>query len=178
MTGSSSLRKVSVTNGSGWYLKKGRSTLIEISLQSYKFQFVELIFSKYSTKSTGIQPHFGAFTKVASRAFVPTNAQNRLPAWPPKICFCLLGQCPKPFEQPRGRGWLRVRFTNAVLPCKVKTGRSRAHQRFEKRQLPICPAKKKRSGHSPAMKLCASAGPLWLDARLPQAVPPPTCRWW
>ena len=36
----------------------------------------------------------------ASRAFVYTNAQNGLPALPPEIRFCLLGQRPKPFEQP------------------------------------------------------------------------------
>ena len=132
---------------------------------------------KHSTKSANIQALLGGLYLTCKQGICSHKCKNRLPAWPPKICFCLLGQCPKPFEQPRGRGWLRVRFTNAVLPCKVKTGRSRAHQRFEKRQLPICPAKQKRSGHSPAMKLRASAGPLWSDARLPQAVPPPACGW-
>ena len=34
-TGSSILQKVPVANGSGWYLKKGRSALIEISFQLY-----------------------------------------------------------------------------------------------------------------------------------------------
>ena len=29
-------------------------------------------------------------TTIASSAFVPTNAQSRLSACPPKICFCLL----------------------------------------------------------------------------------------
>ena len=36
----------------------------------------------------------------ASRAFVYANAQNGLPALPPEVRFCLLGQRPKPFEQP------------------------------------------------------------------------------
>ena len=36
----------------------------------------------------------------ASSAFVYTNAQNGLPALPPKVRFCSLGQHPKPFEQP------------------------------------------------------------------------------
>ena len=39
-TGSSILQKVPVANGSGWYLKKGRSALIEISFQPYKSHFV------------------------------------------------------------------------------------------------------------------------------------------
>lgn len=39
-------------------------------------------------------------TKVASRAFVYTNAQNGLPALPPEVRFCLLGQRPKPYDQP------------------------------------------------------------------------------
>ena len=142
-----------------------------------KLPFVELTRPKYSTNPTGIQPHCRAFTKVASSAFVPTNAQNRLPVWPPKICFCLLGQRPKPFEQPRGRGWLRIRFTNAILPCKVKTGKNCARQKTGKRRDRICPAKKRQSGHRPAMKLCTSAGQPRPNARLPQAVPPPACGW-
>ena len=66
-------------------------------------------------------------TIVASSVFVPTKTRNR--------SFCLLGSYPKPREQPRSRGWLRVRFTNAIvpasqeqtetaLPCKVKKRQS------------------------------------------------------
>jgi len=62
----------------------------------------------------------GDFTGVrylASRAFVPTNAQNGLPAVTLEVHFCSLGPYPKPREQPRSRGWLRVRFPNAVVPA-------------------------------------------------------------
>ena len=31
--------------------------------------------------------------------------------------FVLVGKHPKPFEQPRCRGWLRVRFPNAIVPA-------------------------------------------------------------
>jgi len=92
---------------------------------------------------------------VASSAFVPTNAQNRLSACPPKICFCLLGQRPKPFEQPRGWGWLRVRFTNAVLPGKGKTGRSDTHQNTGERQRQTCLAKEDWRTSNQTMKLDA-----------------------
>jgi len=48
-TGSSILQKVPVANGSGWYLKKGRSALIEISFQPYKSQFVvALLYIRFS----------------------------------------------------------------------------------------------------------------------------------
>ena len=33
-------------------------------------------------------------TIAASRAFVPINTQNRLPAYPPEICFCSLAASP------------------------------------------------------------------------------------
>jgi len=33
-----------------------------------------------------------------------------------------LGPYPNPREQPRSRGWLRVRFTNAVVPATAGTG--------------------------------------------------------
>ena len=145
--------------------------------KSSKSRFVDLFMFKHSTKSANIQALLGGLHLTCKRAFVPTNAQNRLPAWPPKICFCLLGQRPKPFEQPRGRGWLRIRFTNAILPCKVKTGKNCARQKTGKRRDRICPAKKRQSGHRPAMKLCTSAGQPRPNARLPQAVPPPACGW-
>ena len=48
---------------------------------------------------------------------------------------CLLGSYPKPREQPRDRGWLRVRFTNAVVPA--------AQEKTE--PAPLCRAKKRQS---------------------------------
>ncbi|WP_289691239.1 hypothetical protein [Bacteroides acidifaciens] len=65
------------------------------------FRFFELTFSKYSTKSTGIQPHLGAFTKVASSAFVPTKARNCASRRCRKPQFLLVGVAPQtPFSAP------------------------------------------------------------------------------
>ena len=66
-------------------------------------------------------------TIVASSVFVPTKTRNR--------SFCLLGSYPKPREQPRDRGWLRVRFTTAVVPA--------AQEKTE--PAPLCRAKKRQS---------------------------------
>ena len=86
-------------------------------------------------------------TIVASSVFVPTKTRNR--------SFCLLGSYPKPREQPRGRGWLRIRFTNVVLPDKVKTGRSSTHQNTGERQHQTCPAKENWRTSNQTMKLDA-----------------------
>ena len=123
--------------------------------KSSKSRFVDLFMFKHSTKSANIQALLGGLHLTCKRAFVPTNAQNRLSACPPKICFCLLGQRPKPFEQPRGRGWLRVRFTNAVLPGKGKTGRSDTHQNTGERQRQTCLAKEDWRTSNQTMKLDA-----------------------
>ena len=72
------------------------------------------------------QPHCNPKVRYwASRAFVYTNAQNGLPALPPEARFCLLGQRPKPFEQPlAGAG---CAFGNRTLVWRVlsKTHRNK-----------------------------------------------------
>ncbi|MFQ7396368.1 MAG: hypothetical protein ACLRNW_00875 [Neglectibacter sp.] len=48
----------------------------------------------------------------------PQRLETAAPGVAGNRSFCLLGQRPKPFEQPRCRGWLRVRFPNAVVPVE------------------------------------------------------------
>ena len=62
--------------------------------------------------------------------------------------FCLLGSYPKPREQPRSRGWLRVRFTNAIVP---------ASQEQTETALP-CKVKKRQSQFSPPSSDCGKTG--------------------
>ena len=69
---------------------------------------------------------------------VSGNAGNR--------SFCLLGQRPKPFEQPRSRGWLRVRFTNAVVPAPQGQAGLSPLGEPEKRQTRPCWKKKNGAG--------------------------------
>ena len=66
------------------------------------------------------------------------NAGNR--------SFCLLGPYPKPCEQPRCRGWLRVRFTNAVVPATQEQAGLSPLGEPEKRQTRPCWKKKNGAG--------------------------------
>ena len=77
-------------------------------------------------------------TIVASSVFVPTKTRNR--------SFCLLGSYPKPREQPRDRGWLRVRFTNAVVPATQGQAGLAPLGEPEKRQTRPCWKKKNGAG--------------------------------
>lgn len=57
-----------------------------------------------------------SFATLQAVPLFPQRLETAAPGVAGNRSFCLLGQRPKPFEQPRGRGWLRVRFPNAVVP--------------------------------------------------------------
>ena len=61
-----------------------------------------------------IFPRFGGITIVASSVFVPTKTRN-CGSWRcRKPLFLLVGVAPQTLFQ--SRGWLRIRFPNAVVP--------------------------------------------------------------
>ena len=62
------------------------------------------------------------------------------------LFLCLLGPYPKPCEQPRCRGWLRVRFTNAVVPATQEQAGLSPLGEPEKRQTRPCWKKKNGAG--------------------------------
>ena len=60
----------------------------------------------------------GLSPKWQAVSLYPQRLETAAPGVAGNRSFCLLGQRPKPFEQPRCRGWLRVRFPNAVVPVE------------------------------------------------------------
>ena len=76
----------------------------------------------------------------------PQRLETAVPGVAGNRSFCLLGPYPKPCEQPRCRGWLRVRFTNAVVPATQEQAGLSPLGEPEKRQTRPCWKKKNGAG--------------------------------
>ena len=88
-------------------LFKGFGTLPNKQKQRFPAPPEIAVSSLCGNKDTACQVYTEFGINLASRAFVYTNAQNGLPALPPEVRFCSLGQRPKPFEQPlAGAGYV------------------------------------------------------------------------
>ena len=64
----------------------------------------------------------------------PQRLETAAPSVAGNRSFCLVGQRAKPFEQLHGRGWLRVREPNAVVPAEQEQARPTPFGESEKRQ--------------------------------------------
>lgn len=75
-----------------------------------------------------------SFATLQAGPLFPQRLETAVPGDAGNRRFCLLGPYPKPREQPRCRGWLRVRFTNAVVPATQEKTEPALPYKVEKRQ--------------------------------------------
>jgi len=80
-----------------------------------------------------------SFTTLQAVSLFPQRLETAISGVAENRSFCLLGSYPNPREQPRGRGWLRVRFTNAIVPASQEKTEPARPWKVEKRQSQFSP---------------------------------------
>lgn len=81
----------------------------------------------------------GSFSNQQAVSLFPQRLETAVPGIAGNRSFCLLGSYPKPREQPRDRGWLRVRFPNAGIPAAQEKTEPAHPCKVEKRQSQFSP---------------------------------------
>ena len=79
------------------------------------------------------------FATSQAVSLFPQRLETAVPGVAENRSFCLLGSYPKPREQPRGRDWLHVRFTNAIVPASQEKTEPVRPCKVEKRQFQLLP---------------------------------------